>query len=86
MPLNLQAGARIKDFENEFYKVCSYVDGCHLPVNCKLKLEETPEEDYTYYRLKPAENFEKEVCFMSKFRRVLCTYWSTRIEHILFYN
>lgn len=63
------ARARVMDFENELYKVCSYVDGCHLPMNCKLKLEEAAEEDCiplqgsqteTQYRLKPAELCERE--------------------------
>ncbi|CAH3166468.1 unnamed protein product [Pocillopora meandrina] len=61
------AGARLKDFKKEFYKVSSYVDGCHLPGNCKLKLEEVQVEDriplpglQTQYRLEPAEHCERE--------------------------
>lgn len=61
------AVARLTDFEKEFYKVCSYVDGCHLPENCKLKLEEMQVEDrmplpglQTQYRLEPAEHCERE--------------------------
>lgn len=69
-----QAVARLTDFEKEFYKVCSYVDGCHLPENCKLKLEEMRVEDrmplpglQTQYRLKPAEHCEREVFSLVSF-------------------
>lgn len=58
------AVARVMAFEN---KVCSYVDGCHLPVKCKLKLEGAEVENpillpgsETQYRLKPAEHCERK--------------------------
>ncbi|PFX12864.1 putative serine/threonine-protein kinase pats1 [Stylophora pistillata] len=61
------AGARLKYFENEFYKVRAYVDGCHLPANCKLKLQEVQMEDRmalpgseTQYRLELAEHCESK--------------------------
>lgn len=71
LPLKLSGWTRLKDFKNEFYKVSSYVDGCHLPGNCKLKLEEVQVEDriplpglQTQYRLEPAEHCEREVIFL----------------------
>ncbi|KAL9958476.1 hypothetical protein ACROYT_G035492 [Oculina patagonica] len=64
---NLIAGARLRGVENEFNKVCRFIDGWNLPENCELKLEQVLKEDrmvlpgsHTQYRLKPAEECETE--------------------------
>ena len=55
--------------ENEFNKVCYYIDGWNLPTDCKVKLVKAVQEDFAasavaaaQYRLKPAEDFESLVC------------------------
>lgn len=67
----MQAGARLRGVENEFNKVCSFVDGCNLPENFGLKLEQVLEDDrmvllgaHKQYRLKPSERFKSQVCIL----------------------
>ena len=52
-----------------FTKFCVYIDGSNLPENCEFQLEQVVQgdgvdsEDFlTQYRLKPAEDFGKQVC------------------------
>lgn len=54
--------------ENEFNKVCCYVDGWNLPQDCTLKLEQVVRGDrmvlpgqQAQYRLKPAEDYGPQV-------------------------
>lgn len=67
----MQAGARLRGVENEFNKVCCFVDGCNLPENFGLKLEQVLEDDrmvllgaHKQYRLKPTERSESQVCIL----------------------
>jgi len=66
------AGARLRGVENEFNKVCSFVDGYNLPENFGLKLEQVLEDDrmvllgaHKQYRLKPSERFKSQESFAS---------------------
>lgn len=61
------AGARLRGVENEFNKVCRFIDGCNLPGDCKLKLEQVSEGDrmvlpglQSQWRLKPTEDYEHQ--------------------------
>ena len=59
----------MRGVENEFNKVCRFIDGCNLPTDCKLRLEQVSEGDrrvhpgmQSQYRLKPTEDYEHQVC------------------------
>ena len=73
-----QAGARLRGVECQFNKVCRFIDGWNLPRDCKLKLEQVSEEDrmvlpglQAQYRLKPAEDYEQQVCTQLSFNEWL---------------
>lgn len=61
------AGARLRGVENEFNEVRCFIDGCNLPRDCKLRLEQVSEGErmvlpgvQSQYRLKPAEEYEHQ--------------------------
>lgn len=69
-----KAGARLRGLENEFNKVCCYIDGWNLPTNCELKLTQVEQKDrmvlpgsHAQYRLKPSENYGLLVRFVLLF-------------------
>ena len=61
--------------ENEFRKVCCYVDGWNLPEDGRVKLEQLGPEDRMFlpgpqaqYRLISAEEYGPQVNFVSYYR------------------
>ena len=67
--LFFKAAARMRGVENEFNKVRRFIDGCNLPTDCKLRLEQVSEGDrmvhpgmQSQYRLRPTEDYEHQVC------------------------
>ncbi|KAJ7369998.1 hypothetical protein OS493_034944 [Desmophyllum pertusum] len=64
------SGARLRGVENEFNKVCRFIDGWNLPKNCELKLEKVQVRNVVpgsnvQYRLIPAEEYELQEFFSS---------------------
>lgn len=62
----MQAYARLGGIQNEFNKVCCFIDGWNLPKNFGLKLEQVQQEDRivipgsdVQYRLKPTETMRE---------------------------